>query len=203
MEKFTVHTGTVVPLRRSDVDTDQIIPGKYCVNPRKTGYADVLFANWREDPGFVLNRPERHGASILVAGDNFGTGSSREAAVWALQNYGFRAVIAPRFGDIFRGNALMNALLPVAVPGDTVETLWKMAEADPAAPVTIDVETLTVRFDDQTVAFPLDPDTRNRLLLGLDLIDATLDQESLIAGYEARRAPTPSTTARAAGVSPR
>src|SRR3712207_4813503 len=140
MDKFTVHTGTAVPLRRSNVDTDQIIPAVYLKRVTRTGFADGLFNAWRGDPAFVLNQPAYAGATILVAGPEFGTGSSREHAVWALQDWGFRAVIAPRFGDIFRGNALKGGLLPVELPADAVAQLWDAVEADPQLMVTVDLE---------------------------------------------------------------
>src|SRR3982751_2326383 len=139
MDKFTTHAGTVMPLRRSDVDTDQIIPAVYLKRVTRSGFEDGLFAAWRDDPAFVLNNPVYAGASILVAGPEFGTGSSREHAVWALRDWGFRAVLAPRFGDIFRGNALKDGLLPVELDGAAVATLWDAVEADPALAVTVDL----------------------------------------------------------------
>ena len=190
MEKFTVHTGTAVPLRRSNVDTDQIIPARFCVRSSRTGHADALFADWRDDPSFVLNRPEHRGASVLVAGNDFGTGSSREYAVWALQDYGFRAVVAPRFGDIFRGNSLMNGLLTVVAPGDVVERLWELVEAEPTTPVTVDLERCEVRCADLVQPFAIDAEARHRLLSGLDPIAATLRLEDAIAAYERARRPT-------------
>ncbi|MFF7727248.1 3-isopropylmalate dehydratase small subunit [Streptomyces sp. NPDC008001] len=189
MEKFTVHTGTAVPLRRSDVDTDQIIPARFCVSSSRTGHADALFADWRDDPSFVLNRPAHRGATVLVAGNDFGTGSSREYAVWALQDYGFRAVIAPRYGDIFRGNSLLNGLLTVVVPQETVDRLWELTEADPAVGVTVDLERLEVRCAGLTQPFELDEAVRARLLSGDDLISATLRHEAAIAAYERDRRP--------------
>ncbi|NBE50611.1 3-isopropylmalate dehydratase small subunit [Streptomyces boluensis] len=189
MEKFTVHTGTAAPLRRTDVDTDQIIPVRFCASTRRDGHADSLFADWRTEDGFVLEQPERKGATVLVAGQDFGTGSSREYAVWALQDYGFRAVIAPRFGDIFRGNSLMNGLLTVVVPAAVVERLWELTEADPTALVTVDLERLQVRCADLVQDFTLDEDVRRRLLGGLDAIADTLLDEADIARYEATRRP--------------
>ncbi|MEU2623246.1 3-isopropylmalate dehydratase small subunit [Streptomyces sp. NPDC007157] len=189
MEKFTVHTGTAVPLRRTDVDTDQIIPVRFCASTRRTGHADALFADWRAEPGFVLDRPERAGASVLVAGQDFGTGSSREYAVWALRDFGFRAVLAPRFGDIFRGNALMNGLLAVVVPAEAVERLWELTEGDPRVAVTVDLERREVRCAGLVQAFDIDPDVRSRLLGGLDGIADTLRYEAEIARYEAGRRP--------------
>lgn len=189
MQPFTVHKGTIAPLRRSDVDTDQIVPARFCTNATRTGYADALFADWRRDPSFVLNRAEHRGATILVAGENFGTGSSREAAVWALQNYGFRAVISPRFGDIFRANALMSGLLAVTVPAGVVHELWRAAERGAAEPVTVDLERLRLCWGDRSEPFDLEPDIRSRLLCGLDPIEATLRDAGEIARYEARRRP--------------
>ena len=187
MEKFTVHTGTALPLRRSNVDTDQIIPAEYLKRVTKTGFADGLFNAWRADPAFVLNNPAYAGASILVAGPEFGTGSSREHAVWALRDGGFKAVISPRFGDIFRGNALKDGLLPVELDPAAVETLWEAAESDPATPVTVDLEAREVRAGDRVWAFPLDDFSRWRLLEGLDDISLTLRHESLIGAYEQGR----------------
>jgi 3-isopropylmalate/(R)-2-methylmalate dehydratase small subunit len=187
MEKFTVHTGTALPLRRSNVDTDQIIPAEYLKRVTKTGFADGLFNAWRADPAFVLNNPAYAGASILVAGPEFGTGSSREHAVWALRDVGFKAVISPRFGDIFRSNALKDGLLPVELDLAAVETLWDTAESDPTRPVTVDLEAREVRAGDRIWAFQLDDFSRWRLLEGLDDISLTLRHESLIGAYEQRR----------------
>src|SRR5919206_1775234 len=145
MDKFTVHTGTGVPLRRSNVDTDQIIPAEYLKRVTKTGFADGLFSAWRADPAFVLNDPAYAGASILVAGPEFGTGSSREHAVWALRDWGFRAVLSPRFGDIFRGNALKEGLLPVELELPIIEQLWDLTESDPSVTVTVDLILREVR----------------------------------------------------------
>lgn len=187
MDKFTVHTGTAVPLRRSNVDTDQIIPAVYLKRVTKTGFADGLFNAWRADPDFVLNNEAYAGASILIAGPEFGTGSSREHAVWALRDFGFRVVISPRFGDIFRGNALKDGLLPVELELDAVETLWGAVEADPALAVTVDLEKREVRAGDHVWAFPLDDFSRWRLLEGLDDISLTLRHEDAVTAYEARR----------------
>ena len=187
MESFTIHTGTALPLRRSNVDTDQIIPAEYLKRVTKTGFADGLFNAWRADPAFVLNNPAYAGASILVAGPEFGTGSSREHAVWALRDGGFKAVISPRFGDIFRGNALKDGLLPVELDAAAVETLWEAAESDPATPVTVDLEAREVRAGDRVWAFPLDDFSRWRLLEGHDDISLTLRHESLIGAYEQGR----------------
>ncbi|MEW2395739.1 3-isopropylmalate dehydratase small subunit [Streptomyces sp. NPDC046862] len=189
MEKFTVHTGTAVPLRRTDVDTDQIIPARFCASTRRTGHADALFADWRAEPGFVLDRPEREGASVLVAGRDFGTGSSREYAVWALKDHGFRAVIAPRYGDIFRGNALVNGLLAVVLPARAVERLWELTEADARTEVTVDLESREVRCAGLAEPFDVEEDARRRLLGGLDQIADTLRFEADIARYEAGRRP--------------
>ena len=188
MEKFTEHTGRVAPLRRSDVDTDQIIPAEYLKRVSRTGFGDGLFAAWRSaDPDFVLNRAQHAEASILVAGPDFGTGSSREHAVWALQDYGFRAVLSPRFGDIFRGNSLKAGLLTVIVPAATVEDLWARADRDPAGEVTVDLVAREIRYDGVTVAFELDDHTRWRLLNGFDDIGLSLRHGDAIARYEAGR----------------
>ncbi|GAA1295347.1 3-isopropylmalate dehydratase small subunit [Saccharothrix xinjiangensis] len=187
MEPFTTHTGRVVPLRRSNVDTDQIIPAHWLKKVTRDGFEDGLFDAWRKDPRFVLNQPTRQGATVLVAGADFGTGSSREHAVWALQNYGFKAVISSRFADIFRGNSLKNGLLTVVLPQETVERLWELTEADPAAEVTVDLLDRQVRAEGITANFDLDDNARWRLLEGLDDIDLTLEHESGIAEYEARR----------------
>jgi 3-isopropylmalate/(R)-2-methylmalate dehydratase small subunit len=188
MDKFDLHTGRVAPLRRSNVDTDQIIPAEYLKRVGRTGFGDGLFAAWRADePDFVLNRPEYAGATILVAGSDFGTGSSREHAVWALQDGGFRTVLAPRFGDIFRGNSLKAGLLTVLLPEETIVDLWERAEADPALEVTVDLEQRQVRYAERTVPFELDDHTRWRLLNGLDDISLTLRHVDTIAEYESRR----------------
>ena len=187
MDKFTVHVGRAVPLRRSDVDTDQIIPAVYLKRVTRTGFEDGLFAAWRNDPSFVLNQPEYDGVSVLVAGPDFGTGSSREHAVWALQDFGFRVVLAPRFGDIFRGNSLKAGLLTVLVGEDLVEELWARAEADPRSELTVDLVARELRFDDRVVPFELDDFTRWRLLNGLDDIGLTLRHTDAVADFEARR----------------
>ncbi|MCC2277452.1 3-isopropylmalate dehydratase small subunit [Streptomyces sp. ET3-23] len=187
MEAFTTHTGRAVPLRRSNVDTDQIIPAHWLKKVTRDGFEDGLFEAWRKDPEFVLNRREREGASVLVAGPDFGTGSSREHAVWALQNYGFRVVISSRFADIFRGNSLKNGLLTVILPQETVERLWELTEADPAAEVTVDLVAREVRAEGITAGFDLDDNARWRLLEGLDDIGLTLRHEADIAAYEAVR----------------
>jgi 3-isopropylmalate/(R)-2-methylmalate dehydratase small subunit len=188
MEKFTVHTGRAVPLRRSDVDTDQIIPAVWLKQVTRTGFGAGLFSAWRSsDPDFVLNRDEYAGASVLVAGPDFGTGSSREHAVWALTDFGFRVVISPRFADIFRGNSLKAGLLTVMVDEAVVERLWARSEADPAAEVTVDLERREVRFDGEAVPFELDDYSRWRLLEGLDDVGLTLRDTSSIDTYEAAR----------------
>ncbi|MFJ4848893.1 3-isopropylmalate dehydratase small subunit [Streptomyces sp. NPDC088733] len=187
MEAFTTYTGRAVPLRRSNTDTDQIIPAHWLKKVTRNGFEDGLFEAWRKDPEFVLNRPERQGAGVLVAGPDFGTGSSREHAVWALQNYGFKAVISSRFADIFRGNSLKNGLLTVILPQETVERLWELTEADPTAEITVDLQTREVRAEGITAPFELDDNARWRLLNGLDDISLTLQNEADIAAYEVGR----------------
>ncbi|WP_416973175.1 3-isopropylmalate dehydratase small subunit [Streptomyces sp. 4F14] len=187
MEAFTKHTGRAVPLRRSNVDTDQIIPAHWLKKVTRDGFEDGLFEAWRKDPEFVLNRPERAGATVLVAGPDFGTGSSREHAVWALQNYGFKTVISSRFADIFRGNSLKNGLLTVILDQKTVDALWDVVESDPQAEITVDLEALEVRAEGVTASFELDENSRWRLLNGLDDISITLQNEADIAAYEAKR----------------
>jgi 3-isopropylmalate/(R)-2-methylmalate dehydratase small subunit len=187
MDKFTNHTGRAVPLRRSNVDTDQIIPAHWLKKVTRTGFEDGLFEAWRKDPAFVLNQPQYAGASILVAGPEFGTGSSREHAVWALENYGFRAVISARFADIFRGNSLKNGLLTVILPTEAVERIWALVESDPTAEITVDLEARQVRAEGITESFELDENVRWRLLNGLDDISITLAQEAEIVTYEASR----------------
>ncbi|MBF9067344.1 3-isopropylmalate dehydratase small subunit [Streptacidiphilus fuscans] len=187
MEKFTSHTGRAVPLRRSNVDTDQIIPAHWLKKVTRNGFEDGLFEAWRKDDAFVLNQQEYQGATVLVAGPEFGTGSSREHAVWALQNYGFKAVISSRFADIFRGNSLKNGLLTVILPQETVERLWAVVEADPQAEVTVDLTAREVRAEGVNAPFELDENVRWRLLNGLDDISITLQQEAEIAAYEATR----------------
>ena len=188
MEKFTVHTGRAVPLRRSDVDTDQIIPAVWLKQVSRTGFGDGLFSAWRsKDPASCSTGPSYEGASVLVAGPDFGTGSSREHAVWALQDYGFRVVLSPRFGDIFRGNSLKSGLLTVIVPEDVVEQLWDPTEKIPTAEVTVDLERREVRYDGTAVGFELDDFTRWRLLNGLDDIGLTLTHTDDVDAYEARR----------------
>lgn len=187
MEKFTVHTGVAAPLRRSDVDTDQIIPAEYLKRVTRTGFEDGLFNAWRKDPAFVLNDPAYAGASILVAGPRFGVGSSREHAVWALADYGFRAVIAPSFGDIFRNNALKGGLLPVELSEKIVAELWDLLLERPGTELTVDLVQRQVIGPDASWSFPIDEHSRWRLLEGLDDIGLTLRHEDAIAAFEATR----------------
>jgi 3-isopropylmalate/(R)-2-methylmalate dehydratase small subunit len=188
MEPFVTHTGRALPLRRTNVDTDQIIPAVYLKRVNREGFGDGLFAAWREDPSFVLNQPRYAGATVLVAGTDFGTGSSREHAVWALMDYGFRAVIAPRFGDIFRTNATKAGLLPVLLPEATVAAIQDAAEAEPAAEVTVDLAAREVRVTGGlTAPFEIDDYTRWRLIEGLDDIGLTLRYEDAIAAFEGSR----------------
>ncbi|MEV0901669.1 3-isopropylmalate dehydratase small subunit [Actinoplanes sp. NPDC049802] len=187
MDKFVTHSGKVMPLRRSDVDTDQIIPAVYLKRVTRTGFEDGLFNAWREDPGFVLNKPQHAGATILVAGPNFGTGSSRQHAVWALRDWGFKAVIASRFGDIFRGNSLKEGLLPIQLDQKIVESIWDLAESEPDKEITVDLEARVVRVDDAAYGFPIDDFSRWRLMEGLDDIGLTLRHEEAITAYEKGR----------------
>ena len=189
MEPFVTHTGRAVPLRRTNVDTDQIIPAVYLKRVTRDGFGDGLFAAWREDPSFVLNQPRYEGATILVAGLDFGTGSSREHAVWALLDYGFRAVIAPRFGDIFRNNSTKAGLLPVVLPEKAVGLIQDAAEAEPPAQVTVDLGARVVLADAAGIKAPFDLDdyTRWRLMEGLDDIGLTLRHEDAISAFEASR----------------
>jgi 3-isopropylmalate/(R)-2-methylmalate dehydratase small subunit len=187
MDAFTTHIGRAVPLRRSNVDTDQIIPAEYLKRVSRTGFADGLFRAWRDDPSFVLNDSRYDGASILVAGSDFGTGSSREHAVWALQDYGFRAVISPRFADIFRGNALKGGLLPVELSEATVASLQDICEADPGAEVSVNLVDRVVRAPGFKAKFEIDDYTRWRLMEGLDDIGLTLTHADEIAEFETRR----------------
>jgi 3-isopropylmalate/(R)-2-methylmalate dehydratase small subunit len=191
MDKFTTHTGVGVPLRRSNVDTDQIIPAVYLKRVTRDGFEDGLFSAWRNDPAFVLNNEVYAAGSVLVAGPDFGTGSSREHAVWALQNYGFRVVISPRFADIFRGNAGKSGLLAAQVDEKVVQRLWDLLESTPGATVTVDLESRTVRAGEGPDAivdsFDIDDYTRWRLLEGLDDIGITLGYADEIASYESQR----------------
>ncbi|MCR2801104.1 MULTISPECIES: 3-isopropylmalate dehydratase small subunit [unclassified Microbacterium] len=187
MEKFTTHTGVVAPLTRSAVDTDQIIPAVYLKRVTKTGFEDALFSSWRQDPEFVLNQPAYRNASILVAGPDFGTGSSREHAVWALRDYGFRVVLSPRFADIFRGNAGKQGLVTGVIDEAGIEAIWAVAQAQPGVTMTVDLLTRTTTIGDLELAFDIDDYTRWRLLEGLDDIGLTLRDEDAIAQFEARR----------------
>lgn len=187
MDAFTTHTGIAVPLTRSAVDTDQIIPAVYLKRVTKTGFDDALFANWRQDPEFILNQPAYAGASILIAGPDFGTGSSREHAVWALRDYGFRVVLSPRFADIFRGNAGKQGLVAGVVSEADVEAIWAAVQANPGVEMTVDLQERTAVIGDLRVGFDIDDYTRWRLLEGLDDIGLTLRNEDKIAQFEARR----------------
>jgi len=188
MDKFVSHTGTGVPLRRSNVDTDQIIPAVYLKRVTRSGFEDGLFAAWRNDPEFVLNQERYKSGTVLVAGPEFGTGSSREHAVWALQNYGFKVVISSRFADIFRGNSLKGGLLTVILPQAAVEAIWLAIEADPSTEIKVDLDSRTVSYQAVSVAFELDDYTRWRLMEGLDDISLTLKQTDSIDAFEAKRA---------------
>ncbi len=187
MEAFIQHIGTAAPLRRSNVDTDQIIPAVYLKRVTRTGFEDGLFAAWRNDPSFVLNQSQYDGVSVLVAGPDFGTGSSREHAVWALLDYGFRVVVSSRFGDIFRGNSGKAGLLAALVEQDVVEQLWTAIEADPGTKVTVDLENKTISAGAVSAPFEIDDYTRYRLLNGLDDVGITLSHEADIAAYESTR----------------
>jgi len=187
MEAFRRHTGTAAPLRRSNVDTDQIIPAEYLKRITRDGFEDGLFSAWRKDPQFVLNKPEYQGVSVLIAGPDFGTGSSREHAVWALQNYGFKVVLSSRFADIFRGNSGKGGLLTAQVPQEVIESLWEMVESDPATEVTVDLEARTVSAGDLVAEFEVDDYVRWRLLEGLDDIGITLQYADAITAFEDAR----------------
>lgn len=186
MEKFITHTGTGVPLRASNVDTDQIIPARYLKSVKRTGFSDGLFSNWRSDDNFVLNQAQFKDGSVLFAGSDFGTGSSREHAVWALSEYGFRAVFSSRFADIFRGNAGKSGLLTGLMEQEDIELIWKQLEAGETQ-VTVDLEDRTVTVGENTYRFDIDDYTRWRLMEGLDDIGITLRNEDAIAAYESRR----------------
>ena len=188
MEKFITHTGTGVPLRRSNVDTDQIIPAVYLKRVTRSGFEDGLFAAWRNDPEFVLNKPEFKSGTVLLAGADFGTGSSREHAVWALQNYGFKVVISSRFADISRGNSLKGGLLTVILPQADVEAMWAAVEADPSTAITVDLDSRTVSYGSISHPFAIDDYTRWRLMEGLDDIGLTLKQTDSIDAFEEKRA---------------
>ncbi|KRD40653.1 MULTISPECIES: 3-isopropylmalate dehydratase small subunit [Oerskovia] len=188
MEKFTTHTGVGVPLRRSNVDTDQIIPAVYLKRVTRTGFEDALFAAWRGDPAFILNQPAYSSGSVLVAGPDFGTGSSREHAVWALKDYGFKVVLASRFADIFRGNSGKQGLVAGIVAQEDIELLWKVLETKPGTEVTVDLVERTATADDVVVRFQIDDYTRWRLMEGLDDIGLTLQHEADITAFEQTRA---------------
>ena len=187
MEKLQTHTGVAAPMKVDDVDTDQIIPVRFCSGVDKSGLDAALFADWREDPDFVLNTEPFGGATVLVAGENFGCGSSREWAVWALQAYGFRVVLAPRFGDIFTGNSFKNGLLLVELEHAEIEQIWKEIDDDPGLEVTVDLREQLVRAGGHTFGFTVDPTHRRRLLDGTDDIDLTLQYSADIEAYESRR----------------
>ena len=187
MEAFTVHTGRAVPLRRSNVDTDQIIPAEYLKRITRHGFEDGLFSSWRKDPAFVLNQPQYQGVTVLVAGPDFGTGSSREHAVWALQDYGFKVVISSRFADIFRGNSGKGGLLTAQVPQETTEKLWEIIEADPTTEITVDLDAREIRAGELVATFDVDDYVRWRLMEGLDDIGITLTSETDITAFEAKR----------------
>ncbi|MDR0366554.1 MAG: 3-isopropylmalate dehydratase small subunit [Bifidobacteriaceae bacterium] len=187
MEKFTSHTGVGVPLRRSNVDTDQIIPAVYLKRITKTGFEDGLFAAWRTDPDFVLNHQAYKGGSVLVAGPDFGTGSSREHAVWALRDYGFKAVLSARFADIFRGNSGKQGLLAAQVEADTIEQIWKLLDTQPGLEITVDLVQQQVAVGDLVAPFQIDAYTRWRLMEGLDDVGLTMRHEDQITAFEARR----------------
>ena len=188
MDQFTTHTGVGVPLRRSNVDTDQIIPAEYLKRVSRSGFEDGLFAAWRKDEAFVLNNPLYAAGSVLVAGPDFGTGSSREHAVWALMNYGFRVVVASRFADIFRGNSGKQGLLTAQTSQRDVELIWKLLESEPGAEVTVDLRSKTITAKGILAPFELDDYTRWRLLEGLDDISLTLSHEADVSSFEASRA---------------
>jgi 3-isopropylmalate/(R)-2-methylmalate dehydratase small subunit len=187
VEKFTVHTGRALPLRRSNVDTDQIIPAEYLKRVTRTGFEDGLFAAWRKDPDFILNQPQYAGVSVLLAGPDFGTGSSREHAVWALMDYGFHVVLSTRFADIFRGNSGKAGLLTAVVEPAALERLWAAVEADPAIEVTVDLVAREVRWNDASAPIDVDDYTRWRLLEGLDDIGLTLRHVDAVDEFESRR----------------
>ncbi len=188
MEKFIKHSGTAIPLRRSNVDTDQIIPAVYLKRITKSGFEDGLFAAWRNDPAFELNQPQYKSATILVAGPDFGTGSSREHAVWALQNYGFKVVLSSRFADIFRGNSQKAGLLTVILPQDEIEKIWLEIESKPQTIITVDLDSKTVSHAGTTIAFAIDDYTRWRLMEGLDDIGLTFTKIDQVSNFEEKRA---------------
>lgn len=194
MEKVSTITGVAVPLTRSNVDTDQIIPAVFLKRVTKTGFDDALFSAWRQDPDFILNRPEYQGAKVLIAGPDFGTGSSREHAVWALRDFGFDVVLSPRFGDIFRGNSGKQGLLTGQITEDDAKKIWAILEANPGMEATVDLVAKTATVGELTVSFDIDDYTRWRLLEGLDDIALTLRDEEKITEFESRRAPWRPTT---------
>lgn len=187
MEKFVTHTGSGLPLRRSNVDTDQIIPAVYLKRITKSGFEDGLFAAWRTDPEFELNKQEYKSASILIAGPDFGTGSSREHAVWALQNYGFKVVLSSRFADIFRGNSQKMGLLTVILEQSEIEKIWNVVESKPATKITVNLDSKTVEYEDVSIAFSIDDYTRWRLMQGLDDIGLTFTKISEVAKFEEKQ----------------
>jgi 3-isopropylmalate/(R)-2-methylmalate dehydratase small subunit len=188
MEKFIKHTGSALPLRRSNVDTDQIIPAVYLKRITKNGFEDGLFAAWRNDPTFVLNQPQHKSATVLVAGPDFGTGSSREHAVWALQNYGFKVVLSSRFADIFRGNSQKMGLLTVILSQDEIEKIWQVVEGKPETQITVDLESKTVSYQGVTLNFVIDDYTRWRLMEGLDDVGLTFTKIDEVTKFEEKRA---------------
>lgn len=187
MEKFVKHTGSALPLRRSNVDTDQIIPAVYLKRITKSGFEDGLFAAWRNDPAFELNQPQYKRATVLVVGPDFGTGSSREHAVWALQNYGFKVVLSSRFADIFRGNSQKMGLLTVILPQEEIEKIWKKVESAPDTKITVDLEAKTVSYDTTSISFTIDDYTRWRLMEGLDDIGLTFTKIDEVTKFEEKR----------------
>ena len=188
MEKFINHTGSALPLRRSNVDTDQIIPAVYLKRITKNGFEDGLFAAWRNDPSFELNQPQYQKASILVAGPDFGTGSSREHAVWALQNYGFKVVLSSRFADIFRGNSQKMGLLTVILNQEEIEEIWQVVESKPDTQITVDLASKTITYAGKTLSFAIDDYTRLRLIEGLDDIGLTFTKIDAVTTFEEKRA---------------
>ena len=188
MEKFINHTGSALPLRRSNVDTDQIIPAVYLKRITKNGFEDGLFAAWRNDPSFELNQPQYQKASILVAGPDFGTGSSREHAVWALQNYGFKVVLSSRFADIFRGNSQKMGLLTVILTQEEIEEIWQVVESKPDTQITVDLASKTITYGSKTLSFAIDDYTRWRLMEGLDDIGLTFTKIDAVTTFEEKRA---------------
>lgn len=195
MDAFIRHTGTAAPLRRSNVDTDQIIPAEFLKRITRTGFEDALFYAWRQDPEFILNRPEYANASVLIAGPDFGTGSSREHAVWALQSYGFTAVVSSRFADIFRGNCGKAGVVAAMVDQPLIEQMWAALEAEPGLAATVDLENRTVTVGDITAPFQIDDDVRWRLLNGYDDISLSLQHNDEISEFEDRRPTWKPTTA--------